>query len=642
MASAEPGQKCGRDHGFATGGILPSERGRAENIPCRGRISAADFLWRRQRSIDQRAGMNGPDPLSAREAFVAVKDQGVRTITELQKRLDALTRERDELQRERDDLTRRLTTGPGREVAGQLAEAQKTVSTLRQARDSLVAQTRDLTDRLARTEEQLSRLDAEHETIVREHQAAIKQAQESKHECDVLRRKALDLSEEKFAFLEAGKNHETALTGLRQDLASAQKQRDEAIATAAALTKQQDDLRAQLEAAGTARPKNGNASQELEDARHKLLDLEAQMEGFKVQQKKNVATLTKHLASERDAMRAKFEADRASIEAQKAALEAQLADSSKNGGLAKQLEEQRLANSELAAQLDAARREITDLRETFIHARPPDLSEATVDEAEKAKATSVHTVAPDASAPLSEPLTGTDASVTLGAMCSCLEMLTDHPKSLELLEELNAHLEGFAERAKSSGFGAVYRLSLACAELTGWLSKVPAKISAATLQPLQEGLELLRVLAAMRHPEKVSDPTGALVYAVDDDPDNCECISMGLEKMHLKTNYATKPEVALTALAALTANPYDLIILDVDLPGMDGFELSRRIREIKGHAATPILFVSGLTSTQERLSTSPDAGSAFIAKPYNLNELGIKALGLILKTRLAGRTSESA
>lgn len=583
--------------------------------------------------------MNGPDSATDREAFVAVKDQSARTITELQKRSDALARERDELQRERDDLTRRLTTGPGREVAAQLAEAQKTVSTLRQARDSLVAQTRDLTDRLAQTQEQLFKLDTEHETIAREHQVAIKQAQELTQECDTLRRKALDLAEGKFAFLEAGKNHEGALAGLRADLTNAQKQRDEAVATAAALTKEQDDLRAQIEAFRTQRPVNGNTSGELEDARHKLLDLEAQMEGFKAQQKKNVATLTRHLASEREAMRAKFDADKAALEAQRAALESQLADSSKNGPLARQLEEQRLANTELAAQLEAARQEISDLRETFIHARTPDLPEESVGEGAKAEATSAHTVAPDASAPISEPLTGTDASVTLGAMCSCLEMLTDHPKSLELLEELNAHLAGFAERARSSGFGAVHRLSLACAELAGWLTKVPGKVSPATLQPLQEGIDLLRVLAAMRNPETISDPAGALVYAVDDDPDNCECISMGLEKMHLKTNYAAKPEVALTALAAKS---YDLIILDVDLPGMDGFELSRRIREIERHAATPILFVSGLTSTQDRLSTSPGAASGFIAKPYNLNELGIKALGLVLKARLAARAGEKA
>ena len=579
--------------------------------------------------------MSASDPLSEREAFVAVKDQSARTITELQKRLDAISRERDELQRERDDLTRRLTTAPGREVAAQLAEAQRTVSTLRQARDSLVAQTRDLTDRLAHAQEQLFRLDAEHETIAREHQTAIKQAQELKHECDILRRKALDLSEEKFAFLEAGKSHEGALAAMRQELLKADKQRDDALAAGAELKKERDALRAQIDAIRSKPAMPADSSQALEEARHQLLDLQAQMEGFKAQQKKNVATLTRHLAAERDALRAKFEADRAVIEGQKVALEAQLADSSKNGPLARQLEEQRLANTELEAQLEAARKEISDLRETFIHVRPPQQSKT-----DAAEGAPVGDAAPErVAAPPSNPLTGTDTSAALGAMCSCLEMLADHPSSLELLEELNNHLEGFAERAKATGFSAVHRLSFACAELTRWLSKVPAKINPATLQPLHEGIDLLRRLAAMRNPAKIPDPAGALVYAVDDDPDNCECIAMGLEKMQLKTSYAARPDVALTALAEHSC---DLIILDVNLPGMDGFELSRRIRQIERHATTPILFVSGLTSTEARLNTAPEAGSGFIAKPYNLNELGIKALGLILQSRLPTHANGNA
>ena len=142
---------------------------------------------------------------------------------------------------------------------------------------------------------------------------------------------------------------------------------------------------------------------------------------------------------------------------------------------------------------------------------------------------------------------------------------------------------------------------------------------------------MLTLLTGIRNAGRIADPANALVYAVDDDPDNCECISMAFEKMSLRTKYSVRPEVALTEL---TANPCDLIILDVDMPRMDGFELSSRIRKVEHHATTPILFVSALTSTQERLNANPAGADAFIAKPYNLNELGLKALGLILKTRI--------
>ena len=52
------------------------------------------------------------------------------------------------------------------------------------------------------------------------------------------------------------------------------------------------------------------------------------------------------------------------------------------------------------------------------------------------------------------------------------------------------------------------------------------------------------------------------------------------------------------------------------------------------HATTPIIFLSGLMSAKARLETLPGSSHIFVAKPYNLNELTVIALGMILKTRL--------
>jgi two-component system sensor histidine kinase BarA len=130
----------------------------------------------------------------------------------------------------------------------------------------------------------------------------------------------------------------------------------------------------------------------------------------------------------------------------------------------------------------------------------------------------------------------------------------------------------------------------------------------------------------------VGDPGGATVYAVDDDVDNCECIAMALEKATLQTRYAIKAEVALTELGK---GPCDLIILDVDLGGdIDGFELHRRIRQMPHHHHTPVLFVSGLTGSPERIAELTGERDAFVQKPYNLNELTLHALGAVLRSRL--------
>jgi DNA-binding response OmpR family regulator len=117
--------------------------------------------------------------------------------------------------------------------------------------------------------------------------------------------------------------------------------------------------------------------------------------------------------------------------------------------------------------------------------------------------------------------------------------------------------------------------------------------------------------------------------------DNCECIAMALEKATLQTRYAIKAEVSLAELAK---QPCDLIILDVDLGGdADGFDLYARIRKLKHHRKTPVLFVSGLSGTPARIAKLTGERDAFVQKPYNLNELTLHALSAILKHRLAQR-----
>ena len=67
---------------------------------------------------------------------------------------------------------------------------------------------------------------------------------------------------------------------------------------------------------------------------------------------------------------------------------------------------------------------------------------------------------------------------------------------------------------------------------------------------------------------------------------------------------------------------------------MDGFELCKRIRELSMHATTPVVFLTGLTTLENRTQASLCGGNDFVGKPFNLHELSVKAMTLILKTQL--------
>jgi DNA-binding response OmpR family regulator len=67
---------------------------------------------------------------------------------------------------------------------------------------------------------------------------------------------------------------------------------------------------------------------------------------------------------------------------------------------------------------------------------------------------------------------------------------------------------------------------------------------------------------------------------------------------------------------------------------MDGFDLCAHIREIPGYATTPIVFLTGMTTLENRVQSSLSGGNDFIGKPFNLHELTVKALTFILKAEL--------
>ena len=81
----------------------------------------------------------------------------------------------------------------------------------------------------------------------------------------------------------------------------------------------------------------------------------------------------------------------------------------------------------------------------------------------------------------------------------------------------------------------------------------------------------------------------------------------------------------------------DLVFLDVQMPGMDGFELCTRIRALAQNRSTPIIFVTSLTDFKSRAKSSLSGGTDLIAKPFMFIELTVKALTHVLRGHIGQR-----
>lgn len=91
------------------------------------------------------------------------------------------------------------------------------------------------------------------------------------------------------------------------------------------------------------------------------------------------------------------------------------------------------------------------------------------------------------------------------------------------------------------------------------------------------------------------------------------------------------------ALAELQRQPADFVLLDVDMPGMDGFEVCRRIKADPAHAFVPVIMLTALDSGEDRIRGAEAGADGYLAKPVAPAELvarvkaGVRQRELVLQ-----------
>src|SRR5262249_31755776 len=90
---------------------------------------------------------------------------------------------------------------------------------------------------------------------------------------------------------------------------------------------------------------------------------------------------------------------------------------------------------------------------------------------------------------------------------------------------------------------------------------------------------------------------------------------------------------SIEALKLLEEQRFDLVLLDIDMPKIDGMTLCSHMRAMPNHHTTPVIFFSALSEIAYRLSSKVAGGNDFIGKPSLTIELAVKALTWIVKPR---------
>jgi two-component system CheB/CheR fusion protein len=122
---------------------------------------------------------------------------------------------------------------------------------------------------------------------------------------------------------------------------------------------------------------------------------------------------------------------------------------------------------------------------------------------------------------------------------------------------------------------------------------------------------------------------GPRIVIVDDSPQAASTLEIGLAAGGYE---AVAVNRAAEAIAEVRERGAAAVVTDLDMPGMDGYELIARLRELPGHGDLIVIVVSGATAPDAEARSRAAGASAFFSKPCSLAALRAEA-GRLLAER---------
>jgi CheY-like chemotaxis protein len=194
---------------------------------------------------------------------------------------------------------------------------------------------------------------------------------------------------------------------------------------------------------------------------------------------------------------------------------------------------------------------------------------------------------------------------------------------LSCLFEIYRQTRLLAGAAGVSGLRKIARLTTALEALLLQLHGKPARITSSVIRTIAQAVDLLACLFADTAAAELDVSVRPAILVADDEVISREAICSALEKAGLA---AVSVEDPMVAEGLLEQTHFDLIFLDVEMPGQSGLDLCGKIRKMTTNRATPVVFVTAHSDFESRAQSVLSGGNDFIAKPFLSSELAVKAL----------------
>ncbi|NND06300.1 MAG: response regulator transcription factor [Saprospiraceae bacterium] len=125
------------------------------------------------------------------------------------------------------------------------------------------------------------------------------------------------------------------------------------------------------------------------------------------------------------------------------------------------------------------------------------------------------------------------------------------------------------------------------------------------------------------------------ILAIEDDPSLLELLKIHLRDIHCELDTAMDGE---EGLQKILENKYDLVILDVMLPSLNGFEICKQVRSHQ--ILTPILMLTAKTEEIDKILGLEIGADDYVVKPFSIRELIARIKALLRRSKLATESEE--
>ena len=205
------------------------------------------------------------------------------------------------------------------------------------------------------------------------------------------------------------------------------------------------------------------------------------------------------------------------------------------------------------------------------------------------------------------------------------------PASAAKLEPLCQSVHSLSANAGKAGCARMALLTKAFDMLLSKIASKPSRVTPSILQTLAEAVDCLGLLLKSDEVGSTEAAPRAKVLAVDDDTVCNHVIVNTLKRANLDI---VSVEDSLEGLKLLQTNHYDLVLLDIDMPKLTGFEVCEKLRALPHYKTTPVIFVTAHSNFGNRTQGVLSGGNYFITKPVDPLELALKVTIHLFKAQV--------